>query len=304
MTNIAKAKAATHLDATIAGPLFMLSASLIFTMNNLLIKLVDQQFNAWHIGFLRFFGGMVVIILLFGRHKNPYKGHNIRLLILRGGVGSVPFLSAITAIRLLPVSTALVIFYSFPAFSAIFSFLIYRQHIGIIEIACIISVIIGIGILFDFQMVGGRLGQTMALIAGAFAGLTVTLIRTLRETNGPVVIYLYLCTMGTLVPLPKFIMHPILPSTPVEWAMILGIIFTSTTGQLLMNQGFFYCKGWEGGVLMSSEVVFTAVLGIVFLGDPVTLRFWIGGLIILGSVVTLNRLQAYGGKNEQEIRRT
>jgi drug/metabolite transporter (DMT)-like permease len=71
-----------------------------------------------------------------------------------------------------------------------------------------------------------------------------------------------------------------------------------------MNQGFFYCKGWEGGVLMSSEVVFTAVLGIVFLGDPVTMRFWIGGLIILGSVVTLNRLQAYGGKNEQEIRRT
>ena len=105
MTNFVKNKSAIHLDATVAGPLFMLSASLIFTVNTLLIKLLDHQFTAWHIGFLRFFGGMVVLILIFG-----------------------------------------------------------------------------------------HLGQTMALIASAFAGLTVTLIRTLRKTNRSVTIYLYLCT--------------------------------------------------------------------------------------------------------------
>lgn len=62
--------------------------------------------------------------------------------------------------------------------------------------------------------------------------------------------------------------------------------------QLLMNQGFFYCRGWEGGVFMSSEVIFIAVVGIVFLDDPATLRFWTGGALILGSVVALNRLKA------------
>ena len=49
---------------------------------------------------------------------------------------------------------------------------------------------------------------------------------------------------------------------------------------------------------MSSEVIFTAVVGIVFLGDPTTLRFWVGGLMILGSVVALNRLKA--GKENDE----
>jgi drug/metabolite transporter (DMT)-like permease len=292
MTNFVKNKSAIHLDATVAGPLFMLSASLIFTVNTLLIKLLDHQFTAWHIGFLRFFGGMVVIILIFGRHKNPYKGHNMRLLIIRGVTGSIAYISAITAIRLLPVSTALVIFYSFPAFSAIFSFLIYRETIGKIQVVCIIGVIIGVGILFDVQLDGGHLGKTMALIASAFAGLTVTLIHTLRKTDRPAIIYLYLSTIGTLVTLPKFVIHPILPSTSLEWVMILGIIFTSTTGQLLMNQGFFYCKGWEGGVLMSSEVIFTAVVGIVFLDDLVSVSFWIGGLIIFTSIVVLNRVQA------------
>jgi drug/metabolite transporter (DMT)-like permease len=103
--------------------------------------------------------------------------------------------------------------------------------------------------------------------------------------------------MGILVTAPMFARHPILPSTPVEWGMILGLIFASLMGQLLMNQGFFYCRGWEGGVFMSSEAIFTATVGILFLGDPFAWRFWIGGLMILTSVIVLNRLKSIGEKN-------
>lgn len=296
MKNQKKVQRLVQLDASVAGPLFMLSAAILFTLLNLLIKLLGPQFTIWHIGFYRFFGGMIVLLAIFGRRSNIYKGNNIRLLIIRGCTGSAAFICIITAIRLLPVSTALVIFYSFPAFAAIFSFLIYKELIGKLEITCITMVLIGIGVLFDFQLAGGLFGQAIAIVGGVFAGLTVTLIRTLREKNGPVVIYLYFCTMGALVTLPKFIMQPILPSTPVEWVMILGIILASVTAQLLMNQGFFYCSGWEGGVFMSSEVIFTAIVGIAFLGDPATWRFWTGGFMIFASVVALNRLKANQNK--------
>ena len=88
------------------------------------------------------------------------------------------------------------------------------------------------------------------------------------------VIYLYFCTMGSVITLPLFLRQPVWPDTPTEWVMVLAIILVSVTGQLLMNQGFFYCRGWEGGVFMSSEVVFTAIVGISFLGDPASWRFW------------------------------
>ena len=35
-------------------------------------------------------------------------------------------------------------------------------------------------------------------------------------------------------------------------------------------------------------IIFTALVGIVFLYDPVTWRFWVGSLLILGSVMLLN----------------
>lgn len=291
MANQVKAQGPVALDAAVAGPLFMLSAALLFTLLNVFIKLLGPQFRVWDIGFFRFCGGVLVLLAVFGRRRNLYRGCNIRLLVIRGCTGSAAFVCLVTAIRLLPVSTALVIFYSFPVFSALFSFLLYGERIGRYGIACTLGVLAGVGIIFDFQLSGGLLGQALALLGGVFAGLTVTLIRTLRENNGPVVIYLYFCTMGALVTLPKFALHPVWPGNPTEWVMILGIILSSATAQLLMNQGFFYCRGWEGGVFMSSEVVFTAIVGIVFLGDPATWRFWAGGLMILTSGIAMNYLR-------------
>ena len=246
MVTHVKPKRKVQLDAAVAGPLFMLSAALLFTLVNMLVKLLGPEYTVWSIGFYRFFGGAVMLLAVFGRHQNPYRGYNIRLLIIRGCTGCSAFICIVTAIRLLPVSTALIIFYSFPAFSAICSFIIYQERIGLPEIGCIATVLIGVGILFDFHLAGGLLGQIIALAGSVFAGLTVTLIRSLREKNGPVTIYLYFCTMGILVTAPLFASHPVWPSTPVEWGVIIGFILASLTGQLLMNQGFFYCRGWGG----------------------------------------------------------
>jgi len=294
MTTKTMKKSPIQLSSSLAGPLLMLAAALLFTVLNILVKTLRPEYTVWHIGFFRFFGGMLILVSIFGFKGNPYKGNNIRLLIIRGCVGSIAFTSLITAIRLLPVSTALVIFYSYPAFSAMASFLIYKERISLGGMLSIAGVIAGVAVLFDFHPGGGAMGQTLAIIGSVFAGLTVTLIRSLRQTNGPVIIYLYFCTMGSLVTFPGFITNPIFPVSIVEGLMVMGIILTSVVAQLLMNQGFLYCKGWEGGVLMSTEVIFTALVGIIFLDDPATLKFWIGGAMVMGSGLMLNRGKSAG----------
>ena len=278
--------------SSLAGPALMLGAALLFTVLNVLVKTLRPEYTVWHIGFFRFFGGALILVSIFGLKGNPYRGNNIRLLIIRGCVGSIAFTSLITAVRLLPVSTAMVIFYSYPAFSAIFAFLIYRERIGAAGILCIAGMVAGVFVFFDFQPGGNTVGQAIAVVGSIFAGLTVTLIRSLRKNNGPVIIYLYFCTMGSLVTFPGFIANPIFPVGIVEGLMVLGIILTSVSAQLLMNQGFYYCTGWEGGVYMSTEVIFTALVGIIFLDDPATLRFWIGGIMIFGSGLLLNYRKA------------
>lgn len=284
-----------NMDARVAGPILMLLAALLFTAMSVLVKLMPQNYTVWHLGFIRCFGGMAALAISAGfprrgTRTNPYSGHNIPLLILRGCVGSIAFFCVVISLRILPVSTACVLFYSYTVFAALFGFIIHRETINIRQIGCVTLLIVGIAVLFDFNFTGNTYGQIMGIIGALFAGLTVTLIRSLRAQNGPVVIYFYFCTMGTLLTLPAFIMNPLYPSSALEWAMILGIVFTSLFAQLVMNQGFFFCKGWEGAVYMSSETVFTAVVGIAFLNDPATWRFFVGALFIVGSGLALSKL--------------
>ena len=273
------------MESSIVGPLLMLFAAVLFTLMSTLVKLMPQGYTVWHLGFVRCFGGMVVLLIFFANKKNPYKGHNIPLLILRGATA---FFAVVTAVRILPISTAIVLFYAYPLFAALFGIMIYKEKISLYQAGCMAVLIAGVAVLFDFQLTGNVYGQIMAIAGAFFAGLTVTLIRSLMEKNGPVIIYLYFCTVGTLLTLPKFLMEPIIPTSALEWAMIFGIVVFSVLAQLLMNQGFFFCKGFEGAAYMSGETVFTAIVGILFLNDPVSWRFLVGGVLIVGSGFALN----------------
>jgi drug/metabolite transporter (DMT)-like permease len=292
MKHQSKARQRFSFDVTVLGPLFMVASALMFTMLNVSVKLFGDAYSAWHITFYRFIGGLLILLPVLGRRKNPYAANNIRLLIFRGCLAGVTFVALIASVQLLPISTALVVFYSFPAFSAVFSYVLYRESISRPQIACIVLAITGIAVLLDFRSGGNLTGLSVALAASAMAGLTVTIVRELRKSNGSLVIYLYVCTFGALVTLPKFIAQPMIPLTAAGWVFVVGVILFGGTGQVLMNQGYLYCSSWEGGVLMSSEVVFTVTIGILLLGDPVTWRFFAGGLMILISTVILNRLKA------------
>ncbi|UCG13701.1 MAG: DMT family transporter [Deltaproteobacteria bacterium] len=267
----------------------MLTAAFLFAILDGLIKLLGPPFRVWDIAFYRFACGLAILVPVFSWKRNPFKGHNPKLLIIRGIAGSCAFLSLVTAIRLIPISTAMVLFFSFPAFAAFFSPLIFKEPIAWTEILCVFAALVGVAVLFDFQLQGAILGQIMALVGGGFAGLTVSIIKKLREKNGPVVIYLYFCLLGTLVSLPAFAANPQIPRVTLEWVMLGGIVCSSLIAQLLMNQGFRYCKSWEGGLFLMAEVLFTSILGIVFLDEPMSWRFWIGGFLILGSAIALNR---------------
>ncbi|NNL75578.1 MAG: DMT family transporter [Desulfobacterales bacterium] len=266
----------------------MLASALMFTLLDGLIKLMGPEYGVWDIAFYRWGGGFVLLVAIFGWQGNLFKTHNLKLMTLRSITGCITFLSLTAAIRTIPLSTAMVLFFTFPAFSALFSALLFRERISKAELLCIVGTLIGVSVLLDFELGGEWIGYLLGLVSGVFAGFTVCLIKILRQKDGPVVIYLYFCMLGAAITVGPYCAHPIIPASGIEWLMVSGIACSSIIGQLFMNQGFQYCKSWEGGQFMTSELVFTAILGIYFLGEQPTWRFWLGGVLILMSAILLN----------------
>jgi len=191
----------------------------------------------------------------------------------------------------------LMLLYAFPAFAALFSARLYRERVSAAGGACLAMVLAGVAVLVHPQQGGEGLGYAAGLLSAVFAGLTVALIRRLKQTNGSVVIYLYFCLIGSAVTAPFFLQAPVLPLSAGQMLICGGIVMTSILGQLLMNQGFGYCRSWEGGLYMTSEVLLTALAGILIFGDPLGWRFFIGGTLILGSAAAIQTEQALRGKS-------
>ncbi len=270
------------------GISLMLASAFLFAVLGLLFKLLGPNFRIWDIAIYRFGGGAIILFSLFGWKQNLFKPRNPKMMLIRGITGSVAFLTLVFAIRLIPLSTAMVFFYSYPAFAAMLSPILFGDRISIADVICVSMAIIGVVVLFDFKLEGGILGQLMALLGAVFAGLTVAIIKKLRETHGSVIIYFYFCLIGTAISIGPFSADPQIPGTAPEWMIIGGIIFASIVAQLLMNQGFRYCKSWEGGLFMTSELIFVSIFGLLFLGEPFTWRLWIGGFLILLSAAAFN----------------
>jgi len=275
-------------ELTTKGPAIMMVSALLFAVLGFLIKIMGPSFRVWDIAIYRFGGSLILLWVVFGRRENLFRSPNPKLLLTRGVVGSIAFIAVIYAIRNIPLSTAMVIFYSFPAFAAAFSPWFFGDRISKIEIVCIIIAFFGVSVLFNFRLEGIALGQVMALIGAVFAALTVTFIKKLRQNHGSVIIYFQFCLVGAAVSLVPFAAEPHLPQTTLDWLLIIGIIAISVLAQLLMHHGFRYCRSWEGGLLMSSELIYTSIFGIFFLSEPATWRFWVGGVLIIVSAVTLN----------------
>jgi drug/metabolite transporter (DMT)-like permease len=183
--------------------------------------------------------------------------------------------------------------YSFPAFAAVFSAWLYREKVSATGWLCLALVLVGVGLLVDPAVGGDRLGYLSGMVSAIFAGLTIAIIRRLKQSNGSVIIYLYFCAVGAAVTAPFFLQDPVLPVSTHQVLVCGGIVVTSIFGQLTMNHGFGYCRSWEGGLYMTSEMVFTAIAGIVLFGDPAGWRFWTGGALILGSAVAVQMQRSF-----------
>jgi drug/metabolite transporter (DMT)-like permease len=273
---------------TAKGPAIMMVSALMFAVLGFLIKIMGPSFRVWDIAVYRFGGSAVLLWIIFGWRENLFRSPNQKLMLMRGVAGSIAFIAIIYAIRSIPLSTAMVIFYSFPAFAAAFSPFFFGDRISKTEITCIMIALFGVSVLFNFRLEGMAVGQAMALIGAVFAALTVTFIKQLRETHGSVIIYFQFCLVGAAVSLVPFAAEPHLPHTTIDWLLIAGMIAVSVLAQLLMHHGFRYCRSWEGGLLMTSELIYASIFGIIFLSEPATWRFWVGGLMIISSAVILN----------------
>lgn len=270
------------------GFILMILSAFFFAITDIFIKLISPSISVVQIAFFRFAIGAITLWPMLISTGQPLKGNSTQVLLIRGFTGTAAFFCLIESISMIPLSNAMILFYTFPLFAAFFSFIMFRERFKKIELFLLVTGAIGVYILINPTSSSNlSIGHLFGILAGFFAGLTIVLIRKLSEKNGSLIIYFYFCIVGGLVSFP-FIAIKFNPPGygQVFLLIILALIFL--VAQLLMNQGFKFCKASEGGIILMSEVIFTGIAGFVLFNDLLTLTFLSGSFLIIASGVGLN----------------
>jgi S-adenosylmethionine uptake transporter len=209
---------------------------------------------------------------------------NRRILWIRGilgGVGSLLLFLAITHTRL---SNAVVLFYTYPVFSALITRLIHGTPLSFAVAGSFAASFAGIYFVVQPSFDTVLLGDVFGLLAALTAGGAMVSLKVSRSTEAVWTVFHYFNIAGMLVTGPLLVAHwtpPTLASVPV----LLGVLLFSILGQLGVTYAYRYTMAVEGGVLSMFGAVVGSALGIGVLGEAATPNF-LGGaaLVVLAGI--------------------
>ena len=265
----------------------MLLSAIIFSLADILTKQLSSYFSPMQIAFARFLIGGAILWPILSSKGISLRGNQTKILILRGLFGALSFFCLLKSIAMISLSNAIVLLYTFPLFAFLFSFLFFRAGVERGEIFLIGTGLLGIYIFVNPDFHSLNPGYIYGLLSGVLGGMAMVFIYKARQTNGPLIIYFYFCLIGGIISFPFWLQGFRIPEAH-RGILLIVLALLLLIGQLLMNQGFKYCKASEGSLIMMSEIVFAGVAGVLLFKDPVTCHFIGGGFLIIGSGVGLN----------------
>ena len=268
------------------GILVMLGSSLSFAIFDSLVKYLVGSFSAAEIAFARFgFGALTMLPSLF-RETGWRNRRDLPLLILRGLTGTGAFYTFMFALQTTPLSVTVVLFFTSPIWALFMGTYFLDERLTWERTLCVLSAFIGILVLINPSDRGISWGYLFGIISGILGGVNNVITRHLRTRISGQVIYASHCIVGTLFSIPGIAGHVRLPE-PRDGMLLLLASFFGLTGQVAMNHGFRFIRAAEGATLLMSEAVLTALVGILLFHEPLSMRFAIGTVMILGSGILL-----------------
>ena len=276
------------------GMIWVLLAPLLYAAMSVSAKLSSSYLSVWQIGVGRFVFGLLVIPIIVRILGLSLWGRQPFFLTLRGLCGSLAFLLLVASFQRIPLSLAMVLFYLYPAFTALLSPWVTGEPPPKLSWFFIAGAFIGTSLILWPHETSKALnaGHLLALIASLLCALTLLLVRRLGKDNNIYTLFYYLCLTGTLASIGPLLMQatPILPQSAPAWIGVGAVAVISILAQLTINQALIRIPAATVSIMMTAEVPLVAVFGVLYLGEPLGWRLIVGAIFIFGSGVSLNLL--------------
>jgi drug/metabolite transporter (DMT)-like permease len=199
------------------------------------------------------------------------------------------------AVEFLDVGLVLVILYSFPIGVALISYFKREIVINFQQIVCMFLLLFGLWTMIYEEGVSVNLYGLMISFAGLICFIFfIVSASEIAGTIGSTVLNFYICVIGLSVLLAVILLHPGI--TMSVSTTHKGILAIASNGVFFILSWVLYFKGAKligatrASFLACLEPLFAALLAIFLLGQLLSVKEWVGFIVILLSVLTFEIL--------------
>jgi drug/metabolite transporter (DMT)-like permease len=249
--------------------------------------------------FYRLFFAFVAIVpvWLFKGMKVP--GVRDQILIFIGSIFfAIDFLLWNSAILITKAAMATLLANNAPVWVGLISLVVFRQRLPAKFWVGLLISMIGLNILIGikaWQTMDFNVGDLMSLAASFFYALYILFTSDVRKRVDTVT-FMTFSVFFMVVPLFFFNLftHNVFWGFSAKtWGSLAAMgLISHFGGWLAINYALGHLKGPRVSVTLLAQALVTAVMGIIILGENLSLQQIIGGLVLLSGVYLVNRRKA------------
>ena len=279
----------------------MLVAAMGFSMMGGFAKVLKTSFNAPQLVFYRNLTGLIVLSYSFFHYPIKQSGGRLRLLILRGVMGTVALYTLLYLILHIPLGSALTYNTTNTLFIALLSFSLLKEKLNAIAWVCIVIGFTGVLLIYNPSLDFGLKYHIVGLICGISSALAYLSVSSLNRYYDTRIIVLSFLLSGIALPGTGMLLHWLaaLPTDEFfitwfrwprgeEWFFIAAMGMAALLGQYFVTKAYANDKAGIVSAIGYSNIIFALVIGII-LGDPFPgIRSLIGILLVIGSGILIS----------------
>jgi drug/metabolite transporter (DMT)-like permease len=265
------------------GAKAMLISSFSFALMNIFVKQLSHL-PAMEIVFFRcVVSAVVCLITLRGANVNLL-GNNRLLLFLRGASGTTALFCFFLTIQNVPLASGVTLSYLSPIFTAILAIFVLNERVGNLQWIFYAISFAGVFVIKGFDANFPTIYFVTGLSAAFFSGVAYNLVRSLKESEHPLVIVFQFQIVGIIA---GFIYVLFDWKTPQgnDWLYLAGTGLLTQLGQVYLTKALQAEAVGQVSIINYTGIIYAIFFGWLIFGEILTLQTFIGIFLVIGGVI-------------------
>lgn len=262
----------------------MVLTGLLFCAMTASVKSLGTSLPASQSGFIRYIFGLLLLVPFYRQlGLSGIRKSLLRLMILRGSLHAIAVVAWFYSMARIPMTEVTALYYLVPVFVFIGASFYLKERINVDRILCLVVALLGTFLILRPGLREVGLGHLAMLLATVVFGISFLLAKKATDEVKPLLIVFMLTLIVSLWLAPLAFIQWETPSFR-ELSVLMLVAFFATCAHLTMSMAFKAAPVTVTQPVVFLDLVWAAIVGLVFFSEAIDIWVIIGGLIIVAAV--------------------